>query len=332
MLPLSQIFALRETVDHEWRSPVADSIGECWGLPPSTLRFWRSSAAHVFVAPPGTDSRGVLYARLAPATDRAGCRLAQGTRFHSRLAAAGVAVARVVPSQANRSVERVRTPLGDMYASIVGRADGDEIDVEELKDETAAAWGAALGALHQAAAQAALPAQRKRSDPFAALAAVPAALKDPELAEAAKTLGKLMAARPATPLVAGHGDFELDNLRWTGGWPTCFDLDESGPMPAAADVASAARDLLGPHPGTPEHPELLTAFLRGYQHISGHSIEPRELVLPRAAFAAQQLQEAPEVLDTTSGKAGWLHELACSLHDHYRGQRDLLLMTADVLG
>jgi len=331
MLPLSQIFALRETVDQEWRSPVADAVGECWGLPAGALRFWRSSAAHVFVAPPGADSRGVLYARFAPAEDPAGSRLAEGVRFHARLAAAGASVARVVPSRTNRMVERVGTPLGDMYASVLGKVDGDELDVEELDGGAAAAWGAALGAFHQAAGLPAMRAQTQRSDPFAALASARAALEDPELAVAARTLSTVLTASPATPLVFGHGDFELDNLRWTDGWPTCFDLDESGAMPAAADVASAARDLLGPLPGSPEHPELLTAFLQGYQRTSGQTIEPQELVLPRAAFAAQQLLQATEVLDIRSPSVAWLKELDGSLRTHYQIQHDLLLMTADVL-
>jgi hypothetical protein len=42
MLPLSQIFALQQTVDRECRFPVADAVGECWGLPAGALRFWRA--------------------------------------------------------------------------------------------------------------------------------------------------------------------------------------------------------------------------------------------------------------------------------------------------
>lgn len=218
-----------------------------------------------------------------------------------------------------------------MYASVLGKVDGDELDVEELDGGAAAAWGAALGTFHQAAGRPDKAAQSKRSDPFTALASARAALENPELAEAAKILSKVLTASPATPLVFGHGDFELDNLRWADGWPTCFDLDESGAMEAAADVASAARDLLGPRPGSPDHPELLTAFLQGYQRTSGRTIEPQELTLPRAAFAAQQLLQATEVLDLHSRAVGWLHELDGSLRAHYRVQHDLLLMTAEVL-
>jgi Ser/Thr protein kinase RdoA (MazF antagonist) len=228
-------------------------------------------------------------------------------------------------------VERVGTPLGDMYASVLGKVDGDELDVEELDGAAAAAWGAALGAFHQAAGLPAMRAQTQRSDPFAALASARAALENPELAVAARTLSTVLTASPVTPLVLGHGDFELDNLRWADGWPTCFDLDESGAMPAAADVASAARDLLGPRPGSPEHPELLTAFLQGYQRTSGQTIEPQELILPRAAFAAQQLLQATEVLDMNSRSVAWLHELDGSLRAHYQVQHEVLLMTADVL-
>lgn len=326
MLPLSHIAQVRETVDGEWRSPVADAVGERWGLPDGGLRFWRSSAAHVFVLPPGGDVRGVLYARFAPTDRPAGRNLERGARLLARLNEAGARVANLVRSRSGHAVEPVSTPLGEMVACVLQRVDGEELDLDELDPDRAAAWGTALAGFHQKAGDAAqevLPP----SDPFAGLAGRKA---DPQLAAAARELGKLP-TREHGPFVIGHGDFELDNLRWWAGQPTCFDLDESGVMPAAADVASAVRDVLGPRPGSPQHPELLGAFLDGYRKTAGHSIQPEDLLLHRAAFAARQLVQAPGVMDVEPDGGGWLSGLAASLGRHYGEQRGIVLATADVL-
>ncbi|WP_258805045.1 phosphotransferase enzyme family protein [Pseudarthrobacter sp. NS4] len=327
MLPLSHIANVRKTVDDEWRSPVADAVGERWGIPDGNLRFWRSSAAHVFVLPPGGDARGVLYARFAPTDRPSGWNLERGARLHARLSEAGAPVASLVRSPSGRAVERVKTPVGEMVACVLQRVDGEELDLDELDPDRATAWGTALAGFHQKAGDAAqevLPP----SDPFALLAGHEA---DGELAEAARVLGKVPRQEPA-PLVVGHGDFELDDLRWHARKPTCFDLDESGVMPAAADVASAVRDLLGPRPGSPRHPELLSAFLDGYRRTTGHSISPEDLLLHRAAFAAQQLAQAPAVMDVELDGGGWLSGLAASLTRHYAEQRAIVLATADVMG
>lgn len=326
MLPLTHIANVRETVDDEWRSPAADAVGERWGIPDGGLRFWRSSAAHVFVLPPGRDARGVLYARFAPTDRPAGLNLERGARLHARLDDAGARVANLVRSRSGHAVERVSTPVGEMVACVLRRVDGEELHLDELDLGRAAAWGKALAGFHEKAggvAQEVLPS----SDPFAGLAG---RKEDPQLAVAARELGKLP-AREHGPFVIGHGDFELDNLRWSAGMPTCFDLDESGAMPAAADVASAVRDLLGPRPGSPRHPELLGAFLDGYREPAGHSVSPEDLLLHRAALAAQQLVQAPDVMDAEPSGGGWLGGLAAALTRHYAEQRGIVLATADVL-
>lgn len=326
MLPLSHIAEIRETIDDEWRSPVADAVGERWGIPDGGLRFWRSSAVHVFVLPPGSDHRGVLYARFAPMDRPAGRKLERGARVHARLSEAGARVASLVRSRSGHVVERVNTPLGEMAACVLQRVNGEELDLDELEPESAAAWGTALAGFHQKAGDAAREVPPS-SDPFAELTGRKA---DPQLATAARTLGTLR-AQEHEPLVIGHGDFELDNLRWSEGNPICFDLDETGAMPAAADVASAVRDLLGPRPGSPRHPELLAAFLDGYRQTTGHSTTPADLLLHQAAFAARQLVEAPAVMDVEPDAGGWLGGLAVSLIRHYAEQRDIVLATAEVL-
>jgi Ser/Thr protein kinase RdoA (MazF antagonist) len=332
MLPLSQIAEVRATVDSDWRSPAADAVGGRWDIPAGVLRYWRSSAAHVFVVPPGCDERGVLYARFAPAGSTAGARLHRGAQLHARLSDAGASVAPLARSRAGEALELIPTPLGEMVACVVRRADGEELDVDELDAGAAAAWGTALARFHHAAGPVEHADSCQPSDAFARLVSSP----DQDLADAGHVLNALFESRAPGQLVMGHGDFELDNLRWSQGQATCFDLDECGVMPVAADVASAVRDLLGKNPGTPEHPELLEAFLAGYGQSAGRAVSLGELQLHRAALAAQQVLEARTVLDADaavleSEDSGWLRELNASLASHYAKQRDIVLGAARVL-
>ncbi|WP_455836890.1 phosphotransferase [Pseudarthrobacter siccitolerans] len=331
MLPLSQIAEMRSTVDGDWRSPVADAVGRHWDIPAGVLRYWRSSAAHVFVIPPGGDGRGVLYARFAPASSTAGARLHRGARLHARLSDSGAPVAELVRSSAGRAVELIPTLVGEMAACVVRRVDGDELDVDELDADAAAAWGAALARFHLAAGRVESADGNEPADVFAGLVSH----SDQDLAHAAHALSVLLESREPGPLLIGHGDFELDNLRWSQGHATCFDLDESGVMPAAADVASAVRDLLGKSPGAPEHPELLEAFLSGYERRAGLAVSLEDLHLRRAALAARQILEASAVLDLDAtvpeSEGGWLTELNSSLAGHYAEERNIVLATAQVL-
>ncbi|WP_104044759.1 phosphotransferase [Arthrobacter sp. ZGTC412] len=332
MLPLSEIYGMKATVDDEWRSPLADAVGLHWNIPAGVLRYWRSSAAHVFVIPPGGDARGVLYARFAPAGSTAGRRLRRGAHLHARLSHAGAPVAELVRSRAGLAAELIPTPVGGMAGCVTRRVDGDQLDVDELDGGVAAAWGAALAEFHQAAGPAGAVPEREQANVFARLMGHP----EQDLRDAAQALALLAERREPGLLVVGHGDFELDNLRWTQGKATCFDLDECGVMPAAADVASAVRDLLGLAPGAPEHPELLEAFLTGYEQRAGFAVSLEDLQLHRAALAAQQVLEAPGVLDldgTLLEAAGnrWVKELHGYLAGHYADQRNIVLATAQVL-
>ena len=121
MLRLSEIRRLKESVDAEWRSEVADPVAATWGIAPGAARWWRSSATHVFVVP-GSPRR---YLRFVPAESDAAVRLRRG----AELAAAfpdvdGLVLARPLPSAAGDRVSTVETTLGPMTAVLVEEARG----------------------------------------------------------------------------------------------------------------------------------------------------------------------------------------------------------------
>ncbi|GEM_PF-3319180 len=356
MLTLPEIRDVRGAVDDAWRSPTADAVAAAWGLPPGSALFWRSSAAHVAVVPEGVDRRGVLYVRWVPEHAAGARRFAHGTLLHARLSADHADVAALVPSRSGRLLERLDTPVGPALAAVVRRVDGDDLDVDDLNDEVASTWGRALARFHADAARHTDVAQPAAAPPFTVLTAS----ADAEVAAAARALaasqpggsdghdgfdgydGFRATAGRTGRTVVGHGDLELDNLRWRGLRPTCFDLDEAGLRPAAADVASAVRDLLGPDPARPAHPALLDAFLDGYGRASGDVVTPHALLPHVAAIAAEQLVDLERVLARGPDPAGsggapdapdeaWLVDLAAHLREHATGQRAVLLSAASAL-
>lgn len=326
MLRLSEIAAMKATVDDDWRSAVADCVGECWGLEAGKLLWWRSSSSHVFVTPEGADGRGVLYARFAPWGTPSGRRLSAGAARHAELAGRSAATARTVPSAQGKNLERVATPLGDMVATVVLRVEGEELDVDTLTPEQAFAWGDALAAFH-GTSEPVEPWSSEDSSPFSGLAGHP----DEEIADAARRLDDAHRQLPLTPWVVGHGDFELDNLRWQDERFVCFDLDESGPMLPALDIAAATGDLVGPT-GELDHPHVLECFLDGYAARSGQRVTPEDLTLPRAMLAARDLAALHGVLDLPEHDAAGLSELATSLGAWGAQNRAIILSAARSLG
>ncbi|KZE88674.1 phosphotransferase enzyme family protein [Microbacterium sp. TNHR37B] len=326
MLPLAEIAALKATVAEDWTSVVADAVAAPWGLDPGAARWWRSSASHVFVVPRGRDERAPFYLRFAPARSGAGERLARGAALHARLADAGIVAVPVV-SAAGRMVETVTSPLGEMVVMAVTAVEGEELDVDDLGPARARAWGRALADFHAASGPAPTPGDPV--DPFAdAASLVPA--DDRDLADA------LRALRVAPPSsggwVHGHGDFELDNLRWRGESEegpavVAFDLDEAGVMPLAADIAAATRDLFADGTHDPRHPGMLAAFLDGYAERDGARVAMPELVRARTAGAAQSWAEliVDLRLDAEEVVAQGLDDLRASLADYAERARELVI-------
>lgn len=261
MLRLSEIRRLKETVDASWRSPVADAVAAAWGLPAGAARWWRSSATHVFVIP-GEPRR---YLRFVPVGSDAATLLRRGTALAVAFPeTAGLRVARPIGTPAGEWTPTAETELGPMVAALVGEAPGEELDPAELTTEQAHRWGAALARFHAVA-----PGVEARHP---STAPAPTSSADGELAQAAERVDARLAELGAEshPEVTMHGDFELDNLRFTDDAVAVFDLDGCGTGPAAADIALATRALSGDEGDEPK-PELAAAFIAGYRSVAALS-------------------------------------------------------------
>lgn len=322
MLPLAEIARVDVTVDESWRSPVADAVADRWGIAPGAARWKRSSATHVFVVPPGVDPRGVMYLRFVPASLRTVRDLEAPARLLAAWASHGSTVA-PVPSAAGRLVETVPTELGDVHATAVPAAPGVELGLDDLTPALAARWGAALARLH-------------RDAPALGPAREPPPLDLPALARAcADAPDVLVAARAVLadaderrlPHGTLHGDFELDNLRWSGGRPVAFDADEARTGPFVQDIASAVRDLVGDQPVGVAHPELLAEFVAGYRTVRPlGDDEVAALPLHSAVVAVRGLASLAHLeVDGPAAEPPWSVDLRASLVAHRHGLRARVL-------
>jgi Ser/Thr protein kinase RdoA (MazF antagonist) len=318
MLPLPEIARIAATVDPSWRSPVADAIAHAWGIAPGAARWLRSSATHVFVVPPDLDPRGVLFVRFVPASLRTVRDLEAPARLLGAWSEHGGTVA-PLPSAGSLLVETVPTPLGTMHATVVPAAPGVELQLEDLTSPLAQSWGAALARLHRDAP----PLVAADEPPPLDLDALD---DDPDVLAAARAVLAEI-DRADHPRGTLHGDFELDNLRWTDGHPTAFDADEMRTGPFVQDVAAAVRDLVGDAPGRVDHSALLADFLTGYRsvrHLTDDEVAALEL--HSAAVAIRGLVALRHVeVDARADDAPWVVELRATLADHHRDLRARVL-------
>lgn len=326
-MPLTEIDRLKRTVTPAWESPIADRVAAAWGYEAGTAKWWRSSASHVFVLP---DPSGKRYLRFVPDAYRGADPLAAVSALMDQLAAGGTAVARPVRDQTGALSATVPTALEPMHAMVVEAAPGEALDVEDLTEGPARAWGRALALVHEGAAEidTDLPAA------FAALTEIPDRFADdPVLVKAATLLSDRLADLPCDRSRFGvvHGDFELDNLAWEGGRATSFDFDEAALSWYAADIAYALRDLTGPT-GSPaaEHQDLFQAFIAGYRGVRAlEDADLANLPLFAGAHAACSLVHITRALGTPGDDPEWMVELRTTLIDMARSHRELAVAVAE---
>ncbi|WP_439650282.1 phosphotransferase enzyme family protein [Glycomyces amatae] len=327
-MPLTEIDRLKRTVTPAWESPVADRVAAVWDYPGGTAKWWRSSASHVFVLP---DPSGRRYLRFVPGAYRDAEAVAAVAALTDRLAELGAAVARPVPTPAGALTATVPTALGPMHAMVVEAAPGDELDLADATEDRARAWGAALAAVHEAAAgvETGLPAAFTElgeiADRFA---------DDPALVEAASRLSDRLDGLPRDRSRFGvvHGDFELDNLAWDDGRATAFDFDEAARSWHGADIAYALRDLTGPDGRPdPEHRARFAAFIAGYRGLRPFDDRDLEhLRLFAGAHAACSLVRIDRALGETDGdEPEWRSELRARLVDMSASHRALAVAVAE---
>lgn len=330
MLRISEIWRLRQSVDKDWRSPMADDVGELWGLPRGSALWWRSSSTHVFIVPSSPIWDGAVYLRFAPADTRQAEKIAISAQLMQAWANLGLGVVKPIPSLSGRLTETIETANGTTVAMLVPAAAGEDVSVDDLTISQAEAWGQALAELHQASLD-----SRSLQDSFQDGAFHVEAFRAPgqdageRPASAARTAVRNGIQRVAEAIAqldpathsrgVCHGDFELDNIRFSPNGPVFFDSDEAHFGWFAGDVALAVRDLMGVTLGSRQRPRLLDAFLAGYRRRRLFTEEEeRSLPLHSLAASGRLLIQLDRVLDAgwNPDEPEWIRDLHASIAEH----------------
>jgi Ser/Thr protein kinase RdoA (MazF antagonist) len=323
-MSLSEIVGLGATVDHRGRSETADAAAAMWGLPAGEARFWRSSASHVFVAGFPAAETGRAYVRFVPEGWRPRARVVAVAELMRQYCRAGLAVATPMTSVRGQLVETVSTGRGGIHAMLVAEAPGRPIEVADLTMRGARAWGAALARLH------CHDIGERLTESLGDLQRAAQVLAgDRPVAGAVARLQAGLDRLPRHGDCFGvvHGDFELDNLAWSGDTATAYDFDEAGRSWFVADIANALCDFQ-PGPTARLDTPVTAAFLAGYRTVRDL---PRTdltwLPLFTAAHAAAWLMRPPAILDTDPSPSDppWLPALRDKLLKKAQWQRTLIL-------
>ncbi len=272
MMKLSLMHRVVDTVDENWRSPLAEQILARWEHDPGTAQYYRASANFIFIY---KNAGKLHFLRFNERTERAKKLLEAELELLHALDERSLRVSRPVKSLHGREVEEVQTEWGTFYAVVFEALSGEHPDAEELRPEQYAAWGKELGKLHQA--MKALPEELSAQRPsWRDHLAFVSEMIPPDDQAAREKLGQLLhwaSTLPTTKENFGliHYDFELDNLRFAGGEIGILDFDDCSRYWYVADLAYALRDLFEAGGFDRSHP-LFLAFLSGYR--SATQIDP----------------------------------------------------------
>lgn len=311
MMRLSTVWRVDRTVDADGRNIIAEQILDRWEHEPGSARFFRSSANFVYTF----RRRGSQhYLRFADDRERRRDGIEAEIILLTWLADRGLPVARPLPSRERSLVESVDTAAGTFHAVAFEALDGVERELDDLGPADLQEWGAALGRLHAATARytgATIVRPTWRDRLHSARPYLPAhkpALRR-EFDSLAATLAALSTDQESYGII--HGDFELDNLRWSSSGIAMLDFDECAVHWYAADIAHATRDLFSDG-DVDLTSDALRHFLRGY--AEQHPLDP-DLALRLPLFARlgrlTQYAALSRSLDLSEGREypDWLNAL-----------------------
>ena len=322
MMHLGLMKRFFDTVDGEWRSPVADQIAAAWVGSEGDVRILRASANFVCVV---QTARFKAFLRFNHASERSPEAVAGELEFIRHLSARGVRAALPLPSRAGRTVESIPTDLGLFHAVLFEALPGDHLEFDRLDAQGFARWGRSLGQLHQAA-QGFRSQHRPAWQDWSTTARAGLPPAESATRREWETVQQALSGLPVGDSFGViHYDFELDNICWDGETPAVLDFDDCGPHWFAADIAFALRDLFADRSSRVNlEDERFQAFVDGYRSqrpIGDEALRQIPLFLRwhnLVSFAriTHSLSGGP-----LAGEAEWLHNLRRHLNQILDGYR-----------
>lgn len=277
MMELNLMKQFFQTVDEEWRSPIASAITERWLADRAETWVWRASANFVCIVV--ADDRR-YYMRFNHESERSPDAITAELSFINQLNASDILLSMPVMSRADRLLETVETPLGLCHAVLFEALPGEQRELTDLDANSLEAWGNSLGMLHTCSSRVSTLSRPNWYDLLSeARDSIPV---DEERAH--RELQSLEQRLKGTPQNSNnygliHYDFELDNLTWDNGLVYALDFDDCVYHWFVADIAYALRDLFGDSvSGIKMDDPTLTSFVRGYRKAKWLSDEELERI------------------------------------------------------
>lgn len=244
MMSLSSMKKVIETVDSEWRSPLAEKVLERWGYDKGSVYSFRSSANHVFVF----RAEGKRYfLRFIDNNERELQAINSEIEILLYLHKQNISVALPVKSSNEKYVEIVETSLGTYYAVVLEGLEGNQYQIKDLNNDQFFNWGKSLGKLHKVFKDIPKQYHEKRPGWNDHLTFVKETLPNKEkaaikeLEEINKWIKNLNVTNENFGII--HYDFELDNLYFNNDEVRILDFDDCSNYWYVADIAFALRDL-----------------------------------------------------------------------------------------
>lgn len=263
-MKLSSMNNVLQTIDGNWRSPLAETILEKWGYDPGSVYYFRASANFLFIFKREGEN---YFLRFTDAKEKSMAHLESEVQILESLRNEPLKVALPVASRDGNLIEVTETSAGTFYAVVFEALPGKQFEVEDLGLNDFYQWGKELGKLHNIFKL--LPADIKterityRDQLSWAKESLP--LGETAARSELTVLQDWMETLEITEENFGliHYDFELDNQRWLNGEIGILDFDDCMTHWYAADIAFALRDLLKTETDL-TNPKVVE-FINGYQ-------------------------------------------------------------------
>lgn len=264
MMKLSTMKKVVDTVNKDWKSPLAEKMLELWGYDADTVKYFRSSANFVFIF---KKSGKTYFLRFNDSTERDLKSIESEVNILNYLIKSNMDVSKPVKSSNGKYIETFNTELGTFYAVVFEGLRGKMYEIDELSVNHFYNWGKALGSLHESMKNIPEEYKTNRISYEKHLAFVDEILSDNEIS--AKEELKYLISRLNDLDINNnnfgliHYDFELDNLVWKDEAVSILDFDDCSNYWYAADIVYALRDLI--QDDTIPNNEEYQKFIEGYK-------------------------------------------------------------------
>lgn len=294
--------------------PFVNRVLDNWAHEPGGATFVRASANFVFSF---KDAGRTRFLRLTNANQRTLDQILAEVTYVKFLHSRGLHVARIISTIRGEDLVTLNAPYGDFYVVAFEGLRGGHLGDSVPNPVQFARWGAALGALHNAASTCETQAPLVRPTWSQILGEIDAQLPASEGAARAECqrlaadMANWTSSRDNFGLI--HGDFELDNLLWSDKRPGMIDFDDCMIHWFSADIAfSIGRWLIQERGGFDTTDDAAIAFLSGYR--TQRAIEPEDLACIPVHLRFHNLMKFARLLTAvtppgSTGEFAWMPAL-----------------------